>query len=150
MTPTATNDLILAVDASILVGELTRLRGHQLVAHPRLRLRITQEALSETLHELPRRLQARERHQQLGDGWAAQMEVRCLALMRRSVRPAPAATYARWEAAVRRRVPRDPNDWPTVALALELECGIWTADADFLGCGVPTWTTETLGLHLTT
>ena len=27
-----------------------------------------------------------------------------------------------------------------------LEAGIWTADADFLGCGVPTWTNETLVL----
>jgi predicted nucleic acid-binding protein len=45
-------------------------------------------------------------------------------------------------------VPRDPNDWPTVALALTLDCDIWTTDAAFLGCGVPTWTTETLGPHL--
>lgn len=42
------------------------------------------------------------------------------------------------------RLPRDPEDWPTVALAIVLDCGIWTADADFLGSGVPTWTTETL------
>jgi PIN domain-containing protein len=42
---------------------------------------------------------------------------------------------------------------PTVALALTLggdegRCGIWTSDQDLLGCGVPTWTTETLLAHL--
>jgi predicted nucleic acid-binding protein len=52
--------------------------------------------------------------------------------------------YAEYEDVARRRVPRDPRDWPTVALALALEAGIWTADTDFLGYGVPTWTTDTL------
>ena len=51
------------------------------------------------------------------------------------------------------RIPRDPEDAPTVALALALRgdegrCGIWTNDGDFLGCGIPTWTTETLVAHL--
>jgi predicted nucleic acid-binding protein len=48
----------------------------------------------------------------------------------------------------RRRIPRDPRDAPTVALALTLECGIWTGDHDFFGCGVPVWVTETLLGHL--
>ena len=56
----------------------------------------------------------------------------------------PVTLYADFETVERRRAPRDPRDWPTVALALTLEAGIWTADADFLGCGAPTWTTETL------
>jgi len=139
---------VLAVDASVLVGELTRLRGHELIRHPGLRLRITEEALSETLHELPRRLEARERRQALGIRWASQMNDTCLALIRRHITVLPILTYGRLESAARRRVPRDANDWPTVALALTLECGIWTADADFLRCGVATWTTETLNLHL--
>ena len=48
------------------------------------------------------------------------------------------------EKAARRRVPRDPNDWPVVALALLLDAAILTGDNDFLGCGCPTWTVETL------
>jgi predicted nucleic acid-binding protein len=48
----------------------------------------------------------------------------------------------------RRRIPRDPNDWPTVALALALGADILTNDHDFLGCGCPTWTFETLSLEL--
>lgn len=47
-----------------------------------------------------------------------------------------------------RRVPRDERDWPTVAAALALDAPILTADADFLGCGVATWTVETLVAEL--
>ena len=36
----------------------------------------------------------------------------------------------------------------TVALALVLKAGIWTSEQDFLGCGLPTWTTETLISYL--
>lgn len=46
------------------------------------------------------------------------------------------------------RIPRDPLDAPTVALGLVLDCGIWTADYDFFGCGVPVWITETLQSYL--
>ena len=52
--------------------------------------------------------------------------------------------YAHLEPVARRRIPRDPNDWPTVALAIALDAGIFTNDYDFFGCGCPTWTMETL------
>jgi predicted nucleic acid-binding protein len=65
-----------------------------------------------------------------------------------SVRQVPQSIYVSVEAIARERIPRDPDDWPTVALALVLEAGIWTHDADFLGCGVPTWTVETLTAHV--
>ena len=52
--------------------------------------------------------------------------------------------YEHMEATARRRVPRDPADWAPVALALALDAGILTGDHDFLGCGCPTWTVETL------
>jgi len=35
---------------------------------------------------------------------------------------------------------RDPEDWPTLALSLQLECAVWTEDQDFFGTGVATWT----------
>jgi PIN domain len=56
----------------------------------------------------------------------------------------PRHLYEHMEAVARRRVPRDPHDWPPVALALVLDAGILTGDHDFLGCGCPTWTAETL------
>ena len=52
--------------------------------------------------------------------------------------------YAALEDEARRRILRDPDDWHTVALALRLGAAIWTQDGDFLGCGVPTWTTDIL------
>ena len=48
-------------------------------------------------------------------------------------------------------MPRVPDDAPTVDLALggcDGRCGIWTNDGAFLGCGMPTWTTDTLLSHL--
>jgi predicted nucleic acid-binding protein len=39
---------------------------------------------------------------------------------------------------------RDPEDWPTLAAALLLECPVWTEDQDFFGSGVATWTTATV------
>ncbi|MDJ0690039.1 MAG: PIN domain-containing protein [Xenococcaceae cyanobacterium MO_188.B32] len=62
----------------------------------------------------------------------------------------PHEVYAAYETIARNRIPRDPNDWFTVALALTLEAAIWTSDNDFLGCGVATWTTDTLLTHLAT
>lgn len=35
---------------------------------------------------------------------------------------------------------RDPEDWPTLALRLQLECAVWTEDQDFYGTGVATST----------
>jgi len=67
--------------------------------------------------------------------------------------PIPSEVYAGFEERAAYRIPRDPDDATTVALALALggdegECGIWTNDGDFLGCGLPTWTTDTLIAHL--
>ena len=43
---------------------------------------------------------------------------------------------------------RDPADWPALALALQLDCAIWTEDQDFFAAGVPTWTSQTVELDL--
>lgn len=43
---------------------------------------------------------------------------------------------------------RDPDDWPTLAAALLLECAIWTEDQDFFGSEIPTWTTATVERYL--
>lgn len=47
-----------------------------------------------------------------------------------------------------RRIPRDPNDWSTATLAMVIDAGILTGDHDFLGCGCPTRTVETLRVEL--
>ncbi|RNI17224.1 PIN domain-containing protein [Flexivirga caeni] len=46
------------------------------------------------------------------------------------------------------RIQRDPDDWPVLAVAMLLDCPIWTEDNDFFGTGVPTWTTDRIGIYL--
>jgi predicted nucleic acid-binding protein len=60
----------------------------------------------------------------------------------------PEDTYVALRETALRRVPRDERDWPTVAVAIALSATILTADNDFLGCGCPTWTVETLAAEL--
>jgi len=55
--------------------------------------------------------------------------------------------FARDEALARIRQ-RDADDWPILALALVLDCPIWTEDRDFFGAGVATWTTSRVELYL--
>lgn len=43
---------------------------------------------------------------------------------------------------------RDAADWPVVALALLLDCPIWTEDQDFFGTAIATWTTDRIELFL--
>ena len=54
----------------------------------------------------------------------------------------------RYQEAFQRIGARDPNDWPLVALALQLGCPVWTEDKDFFGSGIATWTTETIAHYL--
>lgn len=63
------------------------------------------------------------------------------------VQPMQPLLYRRFEAEARSRI-RDAKDWPILATALALNCPIWTEDADFFGCGVPTWTTKNIALYL--
>lgn len=139
--------MLLAIDASSIVAESFRQRGLALFTDKRLQFAIAAPIWDEAQHELERRT---NRH-----------------LMRRGVDPerthrtyaqakdALAATliifeeqeYAKFLPEALRRIPRDPSDAPTVALALALDCGIWTADNDFFGCGVAVWATDVLLAH---
>lgn len=60
-----------------------------------------------------------------------------------------AGVYSEFEEASRERVKlRDPDDWPLVALALLLNCPVWTEDQDLFGSGIATWTTSTVEIYL--
>lgn len=66
------------------------------------------------------------------------------------VTPVPQEVYAILETEARQRLAgRDESDWPFVALALTLNCPIWTEDPDFFGSGVATWTTNRVEIYLT-
>jgi predicted nucleic acid-binding protein len=134
----------LVVDADVLVGVLLRHRGQELIADPRLELFVAEMAWNETHYELRRRAEARVRRGQVEEGTASTLTAWAWKIAEASVTIVVADGYSFLENWARRRIPRDANDWPTVALALALDAGIWTNDGDFLGCGCPTWVTETL------
>jgi predicted nucleic acid-binding protein len=138
----------LVVDANIVLGELLRERGRRLIAQPALLLFMSEEAWEETNHELPRRLERRRRQRGLADDDVQRWILLIADMLDARIQPIARAVYLDWEAEARERIPRDPNDWPTVALALALDAAIWTADEDFLGCGLPVWTTDSLIAHL--
>ena len=138
----------LAADASGLVAESLRFRGEWLIGHTDLTLYVAVPTWSEVEHEVGTRIDALVRHGRLVSARREQVLSERLALLTRKVSIVTEAEYGEHEAEARDRIPRDPNDWPMVALALSLGIGIWTNDHDFFGCGVPVWTTETLLTHL--
>jgi predicted nucleic acid-binding protein len=141
--------IVVVVDASVLVAELLRRRGRELFAHPDLRCLVAEDQWAETQHELQKRLVAIVVQGRLTSEQAHLLHDAVTALIDDQVIEVIARTfYQHNEAIARRRVPRDPNDWAPVALALALGTGILTADHDFLGCGCPTWTVETLRYEL--
>jgi predicted nucleic acid-binding protein len=138
----------LAVDASTLLAEVLRVRGRELIAHPALELVVAADAWNETEHELRKRVALLVERGHLEAIPATQLLDEALTTTAARVTLVSADVYADWLEEAGRRIPRDPRDAPTVALALTLECGIWTGDHDFFGCGVPVWVTETLLGHL--
>jgi predicted nucleic acid-binding protein len=138
----------LAADASSLVAESLRVRGEWLIAHADLAFYITEPTWSEVEHEVGFRIDALVRHGRWTSAERDDVVRDRLSLLARHVTVVTEAEYGAHEVAARDRIPRDPNDWPTVALALSMSIGIWTNDQDFFGCGVPVWTTETLLTHV--
>jgi predicted nucleic acid-binding protein len=138
----------LAVDASSLVAEVLRERGRALLGHEILDLIIAAEAWDETQHELRRRVDLIEQRGLLDSTSARQLLQDALTLIASRVTVANPEIYSERMEEALRRVPRDVHDAPTIASALTLNCGIWTNDRDFFGCGVPVWTTDTLQSHL--
>ncbi len=138
----------LAVDANILVSELLRQRGKALMAHSALRIAIAENVWDEAEHELRKRLIIMAKHSDSPEMAADTLLASTLDVVRTYITQIPEAVYDAHEAVARARIPRDPDDWHTVALALFLDADTWTSDADLLGCGIATWTTDTLLAHL--
>ena len=141
--------MIVVADASVLVGELLRKRGRELVLRPDLHIVVAEHQWEETEHELSRRLGILESNGRLTAERRLSLERAVRGLVdTRAIEVVPRETYASLEEAAIGRIPRDRRDWPTVALAMVLDTGILTGDNDFLGCGCPTWTVETLRREL--
>jgi predicted nucleic acid-binding protein len=141
--------VIVVADASVLVGELLRKRGRELLLRPDLRVLVAEQQWDEAQHELSRRLSILESRRGLVAEQREVLEQAVNGLIEtRAIEVVSRDTYASVEQAATERVPRDQRDWPTVALAMVLDAGILTGDNDFLGCGCPTWTVETLRREL--
>jgi predicted nucleic acid-binding protein len=134
----------LVVDTSVLVGELLRARGRDRLGDDRLELFLPERMWSETQVELPRRIDRFVRRRKLDPDVGRALTALCLQAIDANLVVLDEAVYAALEDEARARSLRDPSDWPVVASALALAAGVWTNDNDFLGTGVPTWTTETL------
>jgi predicted nucleic acid-binding protein len=106
---------------------------------------VAQEQWEEAQHELGRRLPVLVARARLDEAQRRELEDEVAGLVADAVlEVVPGEHYRHLRDIAIRRVPRDQRDWPTVAAALALDASILTADADFLGCGVATWTVETL------
>ncbi len=132
------------LDASTAIAEVLRQRGLALFQDERLELYMSEEAWSETRHELEKRVAilagrrgflAAERDALLRATTEALSA--CLYVV-------PTEAYAPFQTAALHRIPQDPNDWPSVALALAIDAGVWTEDRDFFGSGLATWRTPVL------
>jgi predicted nucleic acid-binding protein len=72
-----------------------------------------------------------------------------LRYLRAIIEPIDRELYAIFEDEARNRLHgRDEDDWPVLASALALGCGIWSEDADFFGTGIAVWTTSRIEIFL--
>jgi predicted nucleic acid-binding protein len=140
--------MMLIVDANILVGELLRQRGQELIQNPSLMFYVTERVLNETQYEIRRRIPLMVSRGRLSEADAQILLAQAMHLIETKISVIEESNYIHLEAEAKNRIPRDPDDWYTVALALEMDAAIWTQDCDFLGCGCATWTTETLLIQM--
>lgn len=119
----------------------------------RLVLKVSERAFEEARHGLPRRVDKIVSQGRMTRATADAVLEAAMEVLEEEPAVVPEAAYFEHLEQAAYRIPRDPDDAPTVALALALggedgRCGIWTGDQDFLGCGIPPWTTDTLLAHL--
>lgn len=147
---TATRLYTLAIDANVILSAITNAPGRDALENPSLRLLIATYAFDEIAEHLARILhrKAASASAAISSADANAQHIRYMAFIERNTRQISVHDYAQHEAEARDRVPGDPDDWHTVALALAFATEIWTNDRHFLGCGVPTWTSEALRRRL--
>ena len=72
-----------------------------------------------------------------------------IAQLAKVVTPLAQEIYSDYEDDAKIRIEdRDLKDWTIVALALVLDCPIWTEDQDFFGIGIATWNTRNVEIYL--
>jgi predicted nucleic acid-binding protein len=92
---------------------------------------------------------ARVTRQKGGSEEAVAEALKKLSALRRFVQIVPLENIAHLETTARKRLKgRDEDDWPYLALALLLDCPVWTEDTDLFGSGVAVWTSDRILLFL--
>jgi predicted nucleic acid-binding protein len=134
----------LVVDAMVLIsaviGEATPKLIQNLVA--KVALYAPEHAYEEAEKHLPTILTRRNASpEQITE------VLKALGQLRTIIVPISKQEYEHLEEKAVQRIPRDPEDWPCVALALLLQCPIWTRDADYFGTGLGIWTNETVEFY---
>ncbi|PZV00026.1 MAG: nucleotide-binding protein, PIN domain-containing protein [Pseudanabaena sp.] len=140
--------MTLIIDANILIGELLRQRGRELLRNSQLFIYTSDKVIEETNYEIQKRISRMITIGKLGKDAGVALTQVASELLKISIINVPQIEYGYLEIEAKERIPRDPDDWHTVALAIHLDAAIWTQDNDFLGCGCPCWTTDTLISHL--
>lgn len=138
----------LVIDANILVAELIRQRGRELILHPVWELYIPEKQWEESCYELDKRIKIMIKKGKFSPQTGQSVLQDALKFVQTKITIIPFEFYSAYETLAVSRIPRDPNDWQTVALAFLLNAGIWTSDQDFFGCGIATWKTDTLIAYL--
>jgi predicted nucleic acid-binding protein len=132
----------LVIDASSLVAEGLRLRGRQRLADSTLELYLAEHTYDEAHYELTKRLPIFIERTGLSHINADKLKTDVFESLELPFVVLESG-YDNFRTTAKERI-RDPNDWPTLALAMTLECGIWTQDYDFFGTGIATWSTENI------
>lgn len=140
--------MILIIDANILIAELLRQRGRELLRNPQLIIYASERVVDETNYEIQKRISRMITTGKLTQEAGTDLMQAASQSLGTCMITVPQIEYGYLEIEAKERIPRDPDDWHTVALAIHLDAAIWTQDNDFLGCGCPCWTTDTLISHL--
>lgn len=135
---------MIVLDANILIRAVLGRRVRQIIEnyHPRGARFFAPEIAFEDAHKyLPAVLRKHGKpHSDVGPS---------LQYLKNLIEPIGAELYGNFESEARLRLRgRDENDWPVLATALGLSCGIWTEDSDFFGTGVPVWTSNRVEIFL--
>lgn len=124
------------------MAELLRKRGRDLIASQNFELFQAEKMRNEVQYELEKRISIMVNKTSLTQALGKLQLEAAFRLIDSKIATFSLPFYQAFEEEARKRIPRDPNDWEAVALALALPAAIWTEDYDFFGCGCSTWTTH--------
>jgi predicted nucleic acid-binding protein len=142
----------LVVDANILIGGVLGKRILEVIEElHEVNLFTPETSFNDAVEHLPKILRGRGQQQGLSEvkiNEMIQTALERLEQLRGVVEMVEKTDYAHMRERAIKRLPRDPEDWDLVALALMLDAPIWTKDKDFIGSGIATWTTQTVLFYI--